>query len=185
MIQFKEKGRGVDSTRVSLFTYPALMAADILLYRPEQVPVGADQKQHVELTRDLALRFNRRYGEVFTVPEVVVPDGGTARVMDLLHPDRKMSKSRDAAGSVYLLEPPDAVRRKVARAVRTPRPARTPYAARPASPATPTSSTSSRPAAAGDGIETSAPSSGRHRRGGRDTGADPERYADLAADRCT
>ena len=62
MIQFKEKGRGVDSTRVSLFTYPALMAADILLYRPEQVPVGADQRQHVELTRDLALRFNRRYG---------------------------------------------------------------------------------------------------------------------------
>ena len=117
MIQFKEKGRGVDSTRVSLFTYPALMAADILLYRPEQVPVGADQRQHVELTRDLALRFNRRYGEVFTVPEVVVPTGGTARVMDLLHPDRKMSKSADAAGSVYLLDPPDVVRRKVARAV--------------------------------------------------------------------
>ena len=117
MIQFKEKGRGVDSTRVSLFTYPALMAADILLYRPEQVPVGADQRQHVELTRDLALRFNRRYGEVFTVPEVVVPTGGTARVMDLLHPDRKMSKSADAAGSVYLLDPPDVVRRKIARAV--------------------------------------------------------------------
>ncbi len=117
MIQFKEKGRGVDSTRVSLFTYPALMAADILLYRPEQVPVGADQRQHVELTRDLALRFNRRYGEVFTVPEVVVPEGGTARVMDLLHPDRKMSKSADAAGSVYLLDPPDVVRKKVARAV--------------------------------------------------------------------
>ena len=117
MIQFKEKGRGVDSTRVSLFTYPALMAADILLYRPEQVPVGADQRQHVELTRDLALRFNRRYGEVFTVPEVVIPSDGTARVMDLLHPDRKMSKSADAAGSVYLLDPPDVVRRKVARAV--------------------------------------------------------------------
>jgi tryptophanyl-tRNA synthetase len=93
------------------------MAADILLYRPEQVPVGADQRQHVELTRDLALRFNRRYGQVFTVPEVVVPTGGTARVMDLLHPDRKMSKSADAAGSVYLLDPPDVVRRKVARAV--------------------------------------------------------------------
>ena len=117
MIQFKEKGRGVDSTRVSLFTYPALMAADILLYRPEQVPVGADQRQHVELTRDLALRFNRRYGEVFTVPEVVVPEGGTARVMDLLHPDRKMSKSADAAGSVYLLDPPDVIRSKVGRAV--------------------------------------------------------------------
>jgi len=117
MIQFKEKGRGVDSTRVSLFTYPALMAADILLYRPEQVPVGADQRQHVELTRDLALRFNRRYGEVFTIPEVVTASDGTARVMDLLHPDRKMSKSADAAGSVYLLDPPDVVRRKVGRAV--------------------------------------------------------------------
>jgi tryptophanyl-tRNA synthetase len=117
MIQFKEKGRGVDSIRVSLFTYPALMAADILLYRPEQVPVGADQRQHVELTRDLALRFNRRYGPVFTVPEVVTASDGTARVMDLLHPDRKMSKSADAAGSVYLLDPPDVVRRKVARAV--------------------------------------------------------------------
>ena len=117
MIQFKEKGRGVDSTRVSLFTYPALMAADILLYRPTQVPVGADQKQHVELTRDLALRFNRRYGEVFTVPEVVTAADGTARVMDLLHPARKMSKSADAAGSVLLLDPPDVVRRKVARAV--------------------------------------------------------------------
>jgi tryptophanyl-tRNA synthetase len=117
MIQFKEKGRGVDSTRVSLFTYPALMAADILLYRPTQVPVGSDQRQHVELTRDLALRFNRRYGEVFTVPEVVTASDGTARVMDLLHPERKMSKSADAAGSVYLLDPPDEVRRKVGRAV--------------------------------------------------------------------
>ncbi len=117
MIQFKEKGRGVDSTRVSLFTYPALMAADILLYRPAQVPVGADQRQHVELTRDLALRFNRRYGEVFTVPEVVTAADGTARVMDLQHPDRKMSKSADAAGSIHLLDPPDVVRRKVARAV--------------------------------------------------------------------
>ena len=117
MIQFKEKGRGVDSTRVSLFTYPALMAADIPLYRPAQVPVGADQRQHVELTRDLALRFNRRYGEVFTVPEVVTASDGTARVMDLLHPTRKMSKSADAAGSVCLLDPPDVVRRKIARAV--------------------------------------------------------------------
>jgi tryptophanyl-tRNA synthetase len=116
MVQFKEKGRGVDSTRVSLFTYPALMAADILLYRPEQVPVGDDQRQHVELTRDLALRFNRRYGPVFTVPEVTTPPVG-ARVMDLLAPSRKMSKSADSAGSVFLLDPPDVVRRKVARAV--------------------------------------------------------------------
>ena len=87
MIQFKEKGRGVDSTRVSLFTYPALMAADILLYRPEQVPVGDDQRQHVELTRDLALRFNRSYGEVFTVPEVATAADVGARVMDLLRAD--------------------------------------------------------------------------------------------------
>jgi tryptophanyl-tRNA synthetase len=117
MIQFKEKGRGVDSTRVSLFTYPALMAADILLYRPAQVPVGDDQRQHVELTRDLALRFNRRYGEVFTVPEAVTASDGSARVMDLQHPTRKMSKSAEAPGTVYLLDPPDVVRRKVARAV--------------------------------------------------------------------
>jgi tryptophanyl-tRNA synthetase len=116
MIQFKEKGRGVDSTRVSLYTYPALMAADILLYRPAVVPVGDDQRQHVELTRDLALRFNRTYGAVFTVPEIATPTAG-ARVMDLADPTRKMSKSADAAGSVYLLDPPDVVRRKVARAV--------------------------------------------------------------------
>ena len=75
MIQFKEKGRGVDSTRVSLYTYPALMAADILLYRPQQVPVGDDQRQHVELTRDLAIRFNHTYGPVFTVPEITTPAG--------------------------------------------------------------------------------------------------------------
>jgi tryptophanyl-tRNA synthetase len=116
MIQFKEKGRGVDSTRVSLYTYPALMAADILLYRPAAVPVGDDQRQHVELTRDLALRFNRTYGEVFTVPEIVTPAAG-ARVMDLTDPTRKMSKSADAAGSIFMLDPPDVVRRKVARAV--------------------------------------------------------------------
>jgi tryptophanyl-tRNA synthetase len=117
MIQFKEKGRGVDSTRVSLYTYPALMAADILLYRPRQVPVGADQRQHVELTRDLAVRFNKTYGEVFTIPEITVPRTG-ARVMRLDDPARKMGKSdADGAGVVLLLDPPDVVRRKVARAV--------------------------------------------------------------------
>lgn len=117
MIQFKEKGRGVDSTRVSLYTYPALMAADILLYRAEQVPVGADQRQHVELTRDLAARFNRTYGAVFTIPEITVPPAG-ARVMRLDDPTRKMGKSdADAAGVVLLLDSPDVVRRKVARAV--------------------------------------------------------------------
>lgn len=117
MIQFKEKGRGVDSTRVSLYTYPALMAADILLYRPQQVPVGADQRQHVELTRDLAIRFNNAYGPVFTVPEVAVPAAG-ARVMRLDDATRKMGKSdASAAGVIALLDPPDVVRRKVARAV--------------------------------------------------------------------
>ena len=117
MIQFKEKGRGRPTTRASLFTYPALMAADILLYRPEQVPVGDDQRQHVELTRDLAQRFNRDYGPVFTVPEIVTPPAG-ARVMDLADPTTKMGKSHeDGRGIVHLLDPPDVVRRKVARAV--------------------------------------------------------------------
>ncbi|WP_395693267.1 tryptophan--tRNA ligase [Nocardioides sp.] len=116
MIQFKQKA-GDESTRAALFTYPALMAADILLYRPDQVPVGADQRQHVELTRDLALRFNRLYGPVFTVPELVLPTAG-ARVMRLDDPARKMGKSdADEAGVVLLLDPPDVVRRKVARAV--------------------------------------------------------------------
>jgi tryptophanyl-tRNA synthetase len=117
MIQFKEKGRGVASTRASLYTYPALMAADILLYRPDRVPVGDDQRQHVELTRDLALRFNRTYGEVFTVPELDTPAAG-ARVMDLQDPTSKMGKSAaDTAGVIHLLDSPDVVRRKVARAV--------------------------------------------------------------------
>jgi tryptophanyl-tRNA synthetase len=117
MIQFKEKGRGVDSTRVSLFTYPALMAADILLYRPTAVPVGDDQRQHLELTRDLAARFNNTYGPVFTIPEIVTPSAG-ARVMDLADPTSKMSKSGGGtAGAIRLLDPPDVIRRKVARAV--------------------------------------------------------------------
>jgi tryptophanyl-tRNA synthetase len=117
MIQFKEKGRGVPSTRVSLYTYPALMAADILLYRPSVVPVGEDQRQHVELTRDLAIRFNHTYGQVFVVPEVTLPRAG-ARVMDLQTPTAKMSKSASSdAGVIRLLDPPDVVRRKVARAV--------------------------------------------------------------------
>ena len=119
MIQFKEKGRGQPSTRVSLYTYPVLMAADILLYRPTAVPVGDDQRQHVELTRDLATRFNNTYGPVFTVPEIVTPAAG-ARVMDLQDPTRKMSKSASPgldAGVIRLLDPPDVVRRKVSRAV--------------------------------------------------------------------
>jgi tryptophanyl-tRNA synthetase len=119
MIQFKEKGRGVDSTRVSLFTYPALMAADILLYRPRAVPVGDDQRQHLELTRDLASRFNSIYGPVFTVPEIVTPPAG-ARVMDLADPTSKMKMSKSGggtAGAIRLLDPADVIKRKVARAM--------------------------------------------------------------------
>ena len=92
MIQFKEKGRGREGKRVSLYTYPALMAADILLYRPAAVPVGDDQRQHVELTRDLAIRFNRDYGPVFAVPELTTPPVA-ARVMDLADPRVKMGKT--------------------------------------------------------------------------------------------
>jgi tryptophanyl-tRNA synthetase len=117
MIQFKQRRRADGSSRAALLTYPVLMAADILLYRPAQVPVGDDQRQHVELARDLAVRFNRTYGEVFTVPEIVVAPAG-ARVMDLQRPTSKMSKSStDLSGVVGLLDPPDVVRRKIARAV--------------------------------------------------------------------
>jgi len=117
MIQFKEKGRGVSSTRASLYTYPVLMAADILLYRPSRVPVGDDQRQHVELTRDLALRFNHTYGPVFTVPAASTPPAG-GRVMDLADPTAKMGKTGSGgAGVIRLLDPPDVVRHKVARAV--------------------------------------------------------------------
>jgi len=117
MIQFKEKGRR-PGTRASLFTYPCLMAADILLYDAQRVPVGGDQSQHVELARDLAQRFNADYGPTFTVPELV-PDALSARVRDLAEPSRKMSKSAppDAAGVIRLLDRPDAVRRKIRRAV--------------------------------------------------------------------
>src|SRR3954471_14420934 len=104
MIQYKEKGRDRPGTRASLLTYPVLMAADILLYRPREVPVGDDQRQHVELARDLALRFNRVYGSVFTVPEIVTPPVG-ARIRDLQEPTRKMSKSDPVgAGVVFLLD---------------------------------------------------------------------------------
>jgi tryptophanyl-tRNA synthetase len=117
MTQFKDKGGGQESVRVGLFTYPVLMAADILLYNAERVPVGDDQRQHLELTRELAQRFNNRYGETFVVPEASIPLVG-ARVMDLQHPERKMSKSLDSPqGTVYVLDDPDAIDRKVRRAV--------------------------------------------------------------------
>jgi tryptophanyl-tRNA synthetase len=117
MVQYKEKSAQQASVRLSLHTYPALMAADILLYGVEEVPVGDDQRQHVELARDLAERFNARYGETFVVPRAVTP-AAAARVMDLSDPTTKMGKSNvDSPGNVLLLDPPAVVRRKVARAV--------------------------------------------------------------------
>jgi tryptophanyl-tRNA synthetase len=121
MIQYKEKGRGRPDTRMSLLSYPVLMAADILLYQATEVPVGDDQDQHVELARDLAQRFNRDYpgvdGPVFTVPRAVNPPVA-ARVMDLQQPTIKMSKSNpNGAGVLYLLDPPEVLRRKIKRAV--------------------------------------------------------------------
>ncbi|MBI2710196.1 MAG: tryptophan--tRNA ligase [Actinobacteria bacterium] len=121
MTQFKDKAAGQESARgfVSggLFTYPALMAADILLYDTQEVPVGDDQRQHVELTRDLAERFNSRHGATFTVPTAVVRAAG-ARVMDLQDPTRKMSKSEESpGGTIGVLEDLASVRRKITRAV--------------------------------------------------------------------
>ncbi|MFE0509367.1 tryptophan--tRNA ligase [Streptomyces sp. NPDC058964] len=121
MIQYKEKSareraRG-GSVRLSLLTYPVLMAADILAYGADEVPVGDDQAQHVELTRDLAVRFNQRYGHTFVVPRATLPQVA-ARVMNLQDPTSKMGKSEDSGpGIVYLLDEPDVVRRKVLRAV--------------------------------------------------------------------
>jgi tryptophanyl-tRNA synthetase len=117
MTQFKDKGGGDAAARVGLFTYPVLMAADILLYDAALVPVGDDQRQHLELTRELAQRFNNRYGETFVVPEASIPVVG-ARVMDFQHPERKMSKSLGSAlGTVYVLDDPADIERKVRRAV--------------------------------------------------------------------
>jgi tryptophanyl-tRNA synthetase len=116
MVQFKEKG-GRPRTRASLFTYPCLMAADILLYETDVVPVGSDQDQHVELARDLAVRFNRTYGETFVVP-ALSRAAMAARIADLTEPTSKMDKSApdDAAGVVRMLDGPDVVRRKIVRA---------------------------------------------------------------------
>jgi tryptophanyl-tRNA synthetase len=120
MTQFKEKSAGSESVRAGLFTYPVLMAADILLYQVDEVPVGDDQRQHLELTRDLAIRFNNRYGETFTVPRATVPMVG-ARVMDLQHPESKMSKSVDSPlGTVGILDEPADIVRKIRRAVTDP-----------------------------------------------------------------
>ncbi|MGX8698383.1 MAG: tryptophan--tRNA ligase [bacterium] len=118
MTQFKDKSqKNAENINAGLFTYPSLMAADILLYQPDLVPVGEDQKQHVEICRDIAERFNGIYGEVFKIPEPFIPKVG-ARVMSLSTPTSKMSKSdKDQNGCVYLLENPDDIRRKFKKAV--------------------------------------------------------------------
>ncbi|MDY5587545.1 MAG: tryptophan--tRNA ligase [Oscillospiraceae bacterium] len=116
MTQFKDKcAKNADNINGGLFTYPSLMAADILLYQADYVPVGEDQRQHCELTRDIAVRFNNLYGETFKVPEAYIPKAG-ARVMGLGNPTSKMSKS-DPNGCVFLMEKPEDIARKFKRAI--------------------------------------------------------------------
>jgi tryptophanyl-tRNA synthetase len=117
MTQFKEKTDQQDFVSAALFSYPTLMAGDILLYRTDIVPIGDDQRQHLELTRDIAERFNAHFGETFTIPDGVYPEIG-ARVMDLQDPTKKMSKSFGTEqGKILLLDDADTIRRKVKRAV--------------------------------------------------------------------
>ncbi|WP_295859083.1 tryptophan--tRNA ligase [uncultured Oscillibacter sp.] len=118
MTQFKDKSaKNADNINAGLFTYPSLMAADILLYQADLVPVGGDQKQHVEICRDIATRFNGIYGDVFKLPEPYIPKVG-ARIMSLTSPDSKMSKSdKDPNGCVYMLEKPEDILRKFKKAV--------------------------------------------------------------------
>ncbi|MFZ2257310.1 MAG: tryptophan--tRNA ligase [Clostridiaceae bacterium] len=119
MTQYKMKTQNKEGEAIEagLFTYPVLMAADILLYQANYVPVGIDQKQHVELTRDLAMRFNNLYSETFTIPEVLLMKAG-AKIMDLQSPDKKMSKSSENPNSfIMIMDQPEDIRRKVSRAV--------------------------------------------------------------------
>lgn len=118
MTQFKDKSQkaGADSTSVGLFTYPILQAADILLYQPKAVPVGEDQRQHIELTRDLATRFNSRFGETFVIPEGVILKE-TAKIYDLQNPDAKMSKSGDPKGLVNIMDESSVIVKKIKSAV--------------------------------------------------------------------
>jgi tryptophanyl-tRNA synthetase len=118
MTQFKDKAARSElgAASVGLLTYPILQAADILLYHADEVPVGVDQTQHVELTRDLAIRFNNRYGEVFTVPKATVV-AETARIADLADPTRKMSKSLPPAGTIFVLDDPKTITKKIKSAV--------------------------------------------------------------------
>ncbi len=118
MTQFKDKGKGNrERAGVGLFTYPVLMAADILLYQTDLVPIGQDQKQHLELARDLAVRFNRDFGETFVVPDAYIPPVG-AKIMSLQDPAKKMSKSdENANGSIFLLDDADTITKKIKKAV--------------------------------------------------------------------
>ena len=117
MTQFKDKSGRTDFVSAALFTYPALMAADILVHDTDRVPVGDDQRQHLEITRDIAERFNSRYGETFVVPEAYIPKAG-ARVMDLQTPTNKMSKSGESPqGTIDLLDDPAVIEKKIKRAV--------------------------------------------------------------------
>lgn len=116
MTQFKDKSEGKESVGAGLFVYPALMAADILLYNADLVPVGDDQKQHLEITRDLAARFNHRFGNYFNIPEPFIPKVG-ARIMSLDDASKKMSKSNPVEGSyIAMLDTPDQIRKKISRA---------------------------------------------------------------------
>ncbi|HEX9415661.1 MAG TPA: tryptophan--tRNA ligase [Gaiellaceae bacterium] len=117
MTQFKEKAEQQEFVSAALFQYPVLMAGDILLYQTDLVPIGDDQRQHLELTRDIGQRFNARYGETFTIPEGVYPEVG-ARIMDLQEPEDKMGKTGSSEqGTVLMLDPPDVVRSKLKSAV--------------------------------------------------------------------
>jgi tryptophanyl-tRNA synthetase len=117
MTQFKEKSGEEGFVSAGLFAYPVLQAADILLYQADRVPVGEDQRQHLELTRDVAQRFNQRYGETFVLPEAAIPRVG-AKIMDLQNPQAKMSKSADSpSGTLRVIDPPDEIARKIKSAV--------------------------------------------------------------------
>ncbi len=117
MVQFKDKSEGRDFVSAGLFTYPALQAADILLYDTDLVPVGADQRQHIEITRDIAERFNGRYGDTFVLPEAYIPPAG-ARIMDLQHPKNKMSKSVDSVkGTIGVLDDLAQIAKRIKSAV--------------------------------------------------------------------
>lgn len=116
MHQFKEKSKGKENFTAGLFTYPVLMASDIIIYDADYVPVGIDQKQHVEIARDIAIRFNKKYGDTFIIPEPIISETGT-KIMDLIDPTKKMSKSSENQnGVIRLLDEPETIRKKIMRA---------------------------------------------------------------------